>query len=574
MANHYLLIHSAQPENAFGRFAHELLKSEGLNSFHIHDLDSAGLPRLEPGDLAVLTRSFLRKGEIEALHAAVTAGAGVVVLAPSALLIETFGWRPAMRVIHPAWVLLDDPAAGGALHLQTHVPLVLAHPPDSADAAVETLAQATDAGWNDSGFPATALQKTGAGAIAFFFYDLPHAVARIRFGDPDLASFQTTGLWNWTHACDLFAGHVDPRVMHLPQGDIHGQLLARAVTAVCPYPLARFWYYERAEQPSGAVFESDDDWSTPEQFRALADCLDAHGATCTFQLVEETRLPDTQVSEMRRHGHSFAPHVNAIGGPPGIKEQHLRDEPALGFETQLRHETAAFRRRYGSVSPALQCHAAPWRGYTEWVPLHIELGYRLLFGYLSYPMNSFTCGSGRPIRFAARDGMVHDCWQQPLITYDDASVKKRMGSDPAGVIREFETLLGVSMRYHTAVCIQSHPVSFAGYSKPFIDAALDRLNRAHVPIWNGDQWLAFHDRRAAAELRQTATAPGITGVEVRKAPGVLTLLFPAGTGAGGRMSVNGAGAACQRVRRFGCDFNAVELPADTGVVRVEFRTAE
>ena len=38
--------------------------------------------------------------------------------------------------------------------------------------------------------------------------------------------------------------------------------------------------------------------------------------------------------------------------------------------------------------------------------------------------------------------MVHDCWQQPLISYDDASVKKRMNRDLDSVVREFETLLG------------------------------------------------------------------------------------------------------------------------------------
>lgn len=96
-------------------------------------------------------------------------------------------------------------------------------------------------------------QTLGSGLVSLFFYDLPAAVAGIRFGNPDLAGFTTTGHWNWTHAGDLFIGPIDERVRHLPQADLHAQLLAKLLTSMAPYPLARWWYYPQASQRSVAL---------------------------------------------------------------------------------------------------------------------------------------------------------------------------------------------------------------------------------------------------------------------------------------------------------------------------------
>jgi len=409
--NQYLLIRSRQTENVYGPFTKEILVSEGLMGFETVDLDESSLPTFEPDDLVILTRCFLRRAEIEELFSAVEKGIRLVCFQPSYGLATKFGLVNEKQVIHPGWVRISEGHPGSGLPLQTHSPITLFDAPEW-----EVIAEATTSDWSNEHVPAVVHREIGKGKVAIFFYDLPLAVARIRFGDPELASYCTTGVWSWLHAIDLFQGHVDERVKHLPQADSHGQLLAKVVTDICAYPLARLWYYPESKQKSAAVFESDDDHSTPQQFGELSDSLAAHEATGTFYLMKDTYLSDETVKEMRAMGHTFAPHVNP---------HNSKDEWYYAFPDVLREETRLFKERFGECSQSIQCHCAPWQGYMDWVPTFIQLGYRLLFAYLSAPiqmLNGYMCGSGRPIRFYDTDGTLHDCWQQPLLSYDDTTL--------------------------------------------------------------------------------------------------------------------------------------------------------
>lgn len=515
-----LLIRSSQPENAFGRFTGEILKSEGLSGFDTHDLDSGDFPEVRAGDLLVLTRCFLRPDEMTRLLAGVEAGARLVCLQPSWKLAHRLGWQSRYRVLHPGWVKIRDGVPGCGLPLQTHVPITVYRPPESGE--WEALADAVLPDWSDGGCPAVARQRLGEGKVVLFFYDLPAAVARIRFGNPELASYLTNGFWGWPHACDLFSGHIDERVHQLPQADLHGQLLARVLTDICSYPLARLWYYPETRQRAAAVFQSDDDWSTPEQFAELAGMLQEHGATGTFYLVEDTLLPDETMAGMREEGHTFAPHVVSAEVTSEGKMIDQETDWYFAFPASLERETASFDVRYGGHSATLQCHCAPWYGYQELVPLHQRLGYRLLFTYMSAPaqhLNRYMCGSGRPLRFIDRTGTLRDCWQQPLVTYDDASIKAQVQADPRPVIADFTALLESALTHtHTAVPILSHPVSFATYSRPYITACFDQLVSAGVPIFNGDRWLDFVSMRDGIRVSQhlandtlSCTVSGLSG---------------------------------------------------------------
>jgi hypothetical protein len=71
----------------------------------------------------------------------------------------------------------------------------------------------------------------------------------------------------------------------------------------------------------------------------------------------------------------------------------------------------------------------------------------------------------------------------------------------------------------------SHPVSYATYSKPFFDALLDFICAEGVPIYNGDQWCEFNDRRNAVQVEQSVEGDTLT-CTVRGLVGSLPLMIP------------------------------------------------
>jgi len=562
-----LLVRSTQPENTFGRFTMELLAAEGLNGFECVDLDNEPFPALGPHDMVILTRCFLRDLEIECLYGAVERGARIVVFQPSPRLVRRFGWETRNSVIHPGWIRIAAGYPGCGVPIQTHVPVAL-HDRGPECGECKCVADAVHSNWSESACPAVAEQCVGQGRAVFFFYDVPEAVARIRFGNPDLASYPTLGRWKSLHAGDLFAGHVDERVKQLPQADCHCQLLAKVLTDISCYPLPRLWYYPETDHRTAAVFQSDGDNSSVDQFRQLSDSLLRHGCTATFYLMGDTRMTERDVAEFRAKGHTFAPHVNP---------HECQDEWYFDFRKQIREQTGSFRKRFGACSPTIQCHCAPWQGYMDWVPDFIDGGYRLLFTFVSLPVafhNAYMCGSGRPLRFFDR-GTLHDCWQQPMVTYDDLSVKERIENELSRVVAEFEKLLMSALeRTHTAIPMLSHPLSFSTYSKPFIEACLDRLQREKVPVYNGDQWYAFLERRRAVRMSLEVSGEDTLRCTLHNLQGRLSLMIPVSGGARApAVSIDGSGVSGTVHRRLEQDYMFVQLEGDAADrdIQVEVR---
>lgn len=564
----YLLVRSRQAENAYGPFLAEILKSEGLNGFTVIDLDSSSFPDFQPDDLVVLSRCFLKNREMDLLLKAVSAGTRAVCIQPSFNLASRFGWAPQKRVCHPGWVRIRDGYPGSGTPIQTHLPVVLYKPRDSCK-EVKVVADAVDAGWRETGHAAAVKQAFGSGKVALFFYDLPKAVARIRFGEPELASYFTEGLlWScYPWPADLFMGHVDKRVLHVPQADLHGQLLAKVLTDISPYPLARLWYYEKPEHRAAAVFTSDDDYSTPEQFRELSASLLGHGGKATFYLMKDTHLSADDVRQLRDKGNTLAPHVDQLKAV---------DELYFDFPRIVAEQTRLFQERFGQCSVSLQCHGAPWQDYMLWVPLCVTNGYRMLMAYISYPFElagRYMCGSARPLKFVGLDGTVHDCWQQPIVTYDDDSESAiaRMKQDLPALNQEFKVLVDDSLeRYHAPMAFLSHPINFSRFSKPFMEACLELLHARGVPIYNGDEWYAMWDRRSTVRIRQEVGAEGEVRVLVGNLEGRVTLMVPL-KGHEPKVIVDGEKAEGVTCRRLEEDYVFVELEVgqrsgDTAVV--------
>jgi len=239
--------------------------------------------------------------------------------------------------------------------------------------------------------------------------------------------------------------------------------------------------------------------------------------------MEHTKLTDGDVNRMRHCGHTFAPHIDATAS---INDPDA-DDLYFGFPEALRQQTAAFKKRFEVCSATLQSHYAPWLGYTAWVPKHIDQGYRMLFTYLGLrqePWGRFACGSGRPLRFFDPTGIVYDCWQQPILFYDDSSIVEWMRSfeEPVEV---FDTLADSLNSHYSAVGCLSHPVSFATYSQPVMEHIMDGLKSRNIPICSGDAWLDFNDRRNKVVLDCEIQNNHLV-VAMRELKGQLMLMIP------------------------------------------------
>ncbi len=553
-----LVVRSGQAENTYGAFTQQILHAEGLMGFETVDLELQSMPDFSPGDLVLLTRCSLNSAQIESLLARVLAGVSLVVLQPQAGIVKRLGIQRQEGIVLPAYVKVSPDYAVPDLPLQTHLPISRWALPEN-DPPWRVIAGAVDSDWNDVALPAVASSRIGKGKIAVFFYDLPEAVARIRFGNPDLASYPTLENWDWPHVADMYTNHVDPRTKHLPQADLHCRLLALVLNDVAREPLARFWYYQQAAQRTACIFQSDGDSSTPEQFQALASALEKRNGTATFYLMTATKLTPEHVVQLRQRGHSFGPHVN-----PRARSEELY----FAIPEALAEETAHFKERFGACSPSLQCHCAPWMGYMELLPAHIRNGYRLLFGALSLPLHmwgNYMCGSGRPMKYFDRQGVLHDCWQQPVIIYDDTTLTDKLTNHVDEARAEFERLLQESMNEsHTPLALLSHPVSFCTYSSTFYEAVLSRIHEENIPIYNGDEWTDFIDCRDAVGLEQMRDEDGTTSYVVTNLKGQLPLMIPVPQGDNPSFLVNDQPAEHTILERFGRRWAFLQLDESMG----------
>lgn len=561
--NSYIFVRSAQPENVYGSFLKEILHAEGLNTFQLYDLDAQPWPELAANDAVLLTRCFLHKEEIGKLLDAVAGGMTLICLQPQMLLAQQLGWRCRTTVTYPGMIKIGSGLPGENLTLQTHLPIPNYEQIEPAQ-AWRIYAEAVGCGHGRDGgdqsdgpgadiFPAIVSRPYHQGSVTFFFYDLPAAVAAIRFGNPALASYVTRGKrWNWPHAADLFTGHLDPHLASIPQADQHAQLLAKIITDQTHSPMPRLWYYSRAQQLSAAVFESDGDGSTVEQFEELSDCLVAHQASASFYLIRHTKLSPENVNNLRAQGHTFGAHVFGVDG---------EDDLYFRFPYVLREETALFRQKFGTCSRTIQSHYAPWMGYMSWVPPHIEEGFKLLFVYMSIPFGTYMCGSGRPLRFYDTDGTLYDCWQQPLIIFDDTTMIDYLTKQKDQALEQFRALLeGALQQTHTTLSFLSHPCSFATYSRPFMEACLDILHSHNIPVLNGDQWLDFQEQRAAVTITCQTNSGGKPVYLVEKVACPITVMIPVPADKPNwRITVNGQLYQAMRTRRLYQNYDLMEL---------------
>ncbi|HEY7034744.1 MAG TPA: hypothetical protein VH482_25620 [Thermomicrobiales bacterium] len=507
-----LLVHARRdPRSRFSGYLAEILAMEGFGEVAAVDIDDLDDGALANAGLIVLPRVSLTAQEASRLVDFVAQGGKLLALHPDPYLGNRFGLRPAQRATAVGaghlWIDADEPATAGLCTeaVQIVAPAVVWDTGDGE--SVSVLARVRDATDPAIDAPGVVRVARGRGEAIFVAYDLAYAVSRLRQGDPAYADLSLSGMDHFIRPHELFVNQLPARRQWLPQADVQTALLARLIEVLEPQP--RFWYYPEASQRSVLVMTSDDDWSTLDQFETLLGGLEKRDATCSFYMVKDTRVTASLMSDWERAGHTFSVHP-AVAGDYGAGPPVDAAQPTFAAQ-MVRANVERHRREFDRPVRTARNHAIRWLGYVDMARVYADLGIRLECNYVSvHPLViGHLCGTGRPLPFVDTGGSLIDCYQQPTHWTEEALVHPR---HPGGAhwqyeraIRETDRLIeGAARTFYTPICLNSHPVSFATYSSPLIEANWDKARAEGMPILSADRWLDWTAARRALRLETRA----------------------------------------------------------------------
>ena len=553
-----LLIHSpTDRHSAYSRYLAELLRLEGFADFGEAELGAVDAAILSGQDLVVLPRLTTTVAQAEMLGDYVAAGGRLLAFLPDFLLLQKTGLRPTFRGVDAGYLHLDasQPVLAGlcAEPVQVVVPAVGWAPAGDAEtgrpaygaariepepgwamtegAQVTVLAELRDGrdAARSNPIPAVVRAGVGKGEAVLFAYDLPHAVARLRQGNPAHADLCLAGLDGIYRAGELFVGQLDPQQTALPQADVQTALLARLIETLAPRP--RIWYYPQADQRSVLVMTSDDDWATVEQFEALVEGLRRREGTCSFFIVPGTNVPEELMARWEQAGHAFSVHpAHEADHRPPTAPKELQPVFMPGM---LRDNVERHRREHGRPVRTVRNHCVRWLGYVEAARVLAELGVGMDCNYFGscQPFSlGHMCGSGRPLRFVDTDGTIVGCFQQPTSWSEECLLSELGFSLDLGVDRALAETTAIIRRaareFYTPVTVNSHPAGFATYSRPLIEGNWDTARAEGMPILSADEWLRWTDARDGMRLTREG---GSWTLHSPQASPVATLLFPPGS---------------------------------------------
>jgi hypothetical protein len=520
-----LLVHAPDDSsNAFGHYLRELLGVEGFASIEEVTLDGLGAALAERPDGVILPRVQLPLAIAEGLVQYVASGGRLVALHPDSNLVKRLGLVPGYVNVTGGILTCADAGMLAGLPLDP-VQIII---PAARWTAGES--SAIPLGWvsaPDDPFgrhPAIWQLNVGDGEAVLFAFDLAKSVARLRHGDPDLADMPNEIFDRITRPSDLFRGQLDPRQATVPQADILTAILGRVVETLMPQP--RLWYYPESDQRSVFIQTSDDDWSTIEQFETMLGVLKQYDAACTFYVVDRSQLTADHMDRWEQDGHVFSVHpatpIDVEGLPPTDESQ------CLWVPQMVRENVARHREQYGRPVNTIRNHAIRWVGYMDLARLHVELGIRAEANYFAMGviLSGYLTGSGRVAPFVDQTGEVIDHlqipshWTEEILVSDAHGFSERWLPSRA---RDFTNGIvnRAIARYHTPTVINSHPVSFATYSRPLIESNWQTAREGGIPIVSADAWVHFTDARR--DISISLTPDGFTATARRPVDSVVVL---------------------------------------------------
>ena len=489
-----LIIHDPHaPQSRYSPYLAELLRLEGLVSYQATNLSELNATTLAGHDIVILPRTTLDRHQIALLCDYVTTGGTLLALLPDNNLVKALGFTPCYQLIPHGQLTMCD-ATIVTEPIDVIGPTAIWQVPADATMLAHINQQ-----------PAIVGRTIGAGNVLLYAFDVAYCVARLRQGDPQYVDLCAAGLDGIYRPSELFVHQLDPQRAHIPQADLHTALLAHLIMQYAPQP--RIWYYPRAQQTSTMIMTSDDDWSQVAEFEELIAGLARHDAQCTFFLVPQSRVKSSDVARWQAAGHTFSVHpalAQDIVVGLATDEPQVRIVAAMLAENISRHQ-----REYTAPVRTIRQHAVRWLGYVEAARVLASHEVQLDCNYLAVsPYLGYLCGSGRAVRFVDEHGQIIDCFQQPTLWTEECLIHPEyvfsFKWEVAHAIAVTDQLIAdAAQRYYTPVTINSHPVSFATYSQPLIEANWQAAQRHGMPIVSADTWLDWTTCRDQIRLHCT-----------------------------------------------------------------------
>ncbi len=356
-----------------------------------------------------------------------------------------------------------------------------------------------------TGFPAVALAQVGEGAAVVFTYDITQCIVALHQGrianasngsDPDAnRDGKFTG-------DDLFEGMREYHLRHVPQADVHQDLLVRAIRGLTTDgpPLPRLWHFPHSA-PGLLLVDGDGDSMIWEDLEWTVETCERYGAHFSFFLMDAqiAEFDPAAVREVRERGHAFGPHPWAVFQPTPEE-----------WRAEIERITGDFERAFGFRGRTLRAHSCIFPGYDETPAILADSdlrldtsftsGYRFQSGYLN--------GSALPARFVDRNGDVMDCWEQSTVHGDDTLWTTKTMLPPHSEEQCIELSLGVmrelAVLYHGVYHPYFHPVNLGGRgavpTPRWFEMVLEEAACLGMPAPSCEEWLDFSDARRAARV--------------------------------------------------------------------------
>ncbi len=528
-----LLIMNQDAENRFGIYLTEILRAEGVNSFHTADLSALQSVALEKYDIIILAETLLNDSQAEIFEGYVARGGRLVSMKPAEGVESVFGLERSVGTLSKAYLRTESnhPAATGInpATLQFH-----------GTADLYNLIGAEVIAWlytdrdTASENPAIAINHFGEGLAVAFAFDLAKSIALMRQGNPELSNQDLDGL-EGNRTVDMFVGWIDLERIEIPQADEQQRLFVNILTQLSKRPLPRLWYFP--EDKKSVLIATGDSHSNPATFieDVLTRVEDRGGHMTVYyspQIVSDagraarwTRFWLTDhvpfvsdilgdefgsptpfmVDDWRARGHEITLHP------------YVDDDLEDGWQLYWKEFTG---RGYAPLSQTVRTHRILWTGWMETARVQAAYGMRMNFDYYHVGpslqkkngewVNGHLTGSGRPMKFIDEQGRIIDLYQQLTQLTDEHLIPMdvpgwggwpNLSAEQAIDVSKYLLDSSVKHNDYCAIGGQFHIDPFQLGGDPaekggvFLEGTLDYAQQSGVPILSAQEWLDFTDLR-------------------------------------------------------------------------------
>ena len=485
----------------FSRYAVEILRAEGYNAFKAMDISEiqANTAILNNYDVIVLGQIPMNSSFISLLTDWTTAGGTLITFRPDAGLYPLLGITAAGGTLADQYILVNTatgkPGAGIVKQtMQFHGTADL-YTMQAGTTSLATLFSSSTTATVNPAITSHPVGTLGGKAIAFA-YDLARSVVYTRQGNPAWAGQSRDGQAGPIRSDNLFfPAYIDFAKIAIPQADEQQHLLSNIFSQgnLHRKPMPHLWFLPRGLK--AAVVMTGDDHGTGNtvgrfnQYLTLGpnsaqDVADWNAIRGTSYVYNGTPIDNSVAAAFQAQGFEIGVHPNT--GCVDFTPTSLDNT----FTTQLSEFAQQFP---GLTAPVTnRTHCLPWSDWSSQPQLENAHGIRFDVNYYYWPGSwiqnrpgMFT-GSGMPMRFAAIDGTIIDCYQAPTQMPDESEL------DITNSINSLlDSAIGTPGYYGAFVMNMHTDTAIHIGSNEIIASAMAR----NIPVVSAQQMLTWVDSR-------------------------------------------------------------------------------